>query len=149
MMNWYEKFKKKLFDKKTQISIHEIKNHSSRICIHKEIKEQSERKKIIGEERENDKIIKINLIKASKWKFDAKWQNIRRKTQNLTQNHARNDLIDSQIKVFIQRLWKWKFGIQEVIFFSFSRWNLDFKYSSEAEISLEHDYSKRFEDWDV
>ena len=41
--------------KKTQKSINRINNHSNPICINGEIKKQSERKKIIREERENNK----------------------------------------------------------------------------------------------
>ena len=43
-----------IFGKKTKISIHKIKNHRIWNCIYGEIKEQSKRKKIIHEEREND-----------------------------------------------------------------------------------------------
>ena len=45
-----------IFLKKTQRYIQGIKNHSIWTCIHGEIKEQSKRKKIVCEEKENDEI---------------------------------------------------------------------------------------------
>ena len=45
-----------IFQKKTQRSIHKIKNHLIWTCIHGEIKEQRKRRKIALEERENDEI---------------------------------------------------------------------------------------------
>ena len=58
--------------KKTPRKIHIIKNHLIQINIHKEIKEKNQERKINREEREFDKMSKINLIYASKLKSNDK-----------------------------------------------------------------------------
>ena len=62
---------------------------------------------------------------------------IRRKTHSLTQSHARNDLINRQIKGFSFCNLKNKAWCSRGDFFLFSLQNLDFNHSLENEMSLE------------
>ena len=55
-------------------------------------------------ERKMSKLTKINLIQAFTLKSNAKWQKIRRKTHNLTQNHSLNDPINHRIKPFYSKI---------------------------------------------
>ena len=80
--------------------IYGIKNHSIWISIRGEIKEQNLERKFVHEEREMTKIHKIKLIYASKLKSNIIGQKIKKKTCNLTQNHARNDPINSRTMAF-------------------------------------------------
>ena len=97
--------------------------------------------------REKTKIkSKINLIHYLKLKFNVTRRKIRRKTHNLTQSYARNDSIDHRIKGFLFHDFKNKVQHLRVDFFLFSPQNLDFKHSLNAEMSLEEEESKRFDD---
>ena len=88
--------------------------------------------------REKTKIqYKINLIYDSKLKSNATSRIFRRKTRNLNQSRARNYLIDRSIKGFSFHNFKNKVRRSRVDFFRFSPQNLDFKYSVDAEMSLE------------
>ena len=59
--------------------------------------------------------LKLNLIYDSKYKYNAKWWNIKMKTRNLTQSHARNDLINWWIHGYSFRDFEDEYGVQDVI----------------------------------
>ena len=56
--------------------------------------------KLIANREKIQKLFKIQLIHDSKWKSNDTRQKIKRKTHNLTRNHARNNPIDHRIKSF-------------------------------------------------
>ena len=83
--------------------------------------------------------IKTKIIKIydSKLKSNAKGRYIRMKTHNLTQSHAQNDPINCRLQGFSFRDLENKFERSRCDFFRFSPSILDFKYSSDAKMSLE------------
>ena len=89
---------------------------------------------------------KINLIYDSKMKYNVIGRKIRMKTRILTWDSARNDPIDRQIKGFSFFDFKDKIWHSRGTFFLFFRWNLDFKNSLDAEMSIEEKVIKRFKD---
>ena len=95
------------------------------------------------------KFYQIGLIYCSKLKSNATWRKIREKTCNLTQNCARNDPIHHWIKAFHFAFQKTKIQSLSSEFSLFSQQNLDFKHSSDAEMSLEEEEIKRFKDWGI
>ena len=91
-------------------------------------------------------ISKIYIIYDSKLKANVIGREIRRKTQILTQDSSQNDPIDRWIKGFSFRDFGDDCRYLRSDFFLFSPQNLTFKHSSNAEINLEDEESKRFKD---
>ena len=92
---------------------------------------------------------KLNLIYDSKYKSNAKWWKIRMKIHNLTQSRTQNDPINPRIHGFAfhdskSENWHWRCD-----FSRFIRWNSDFLYSSDAEMSQKALKIKRFSDCGV
>ena len=91
---------------------------------------------------------KINLIYNSKLKSNDTWRNIGRKTRNLTQSWARNDPIQGfwfrRIQGFSFCDFENKFQHSRGDLFQFSPPILDFKHSTDVEMSLEEVKNKRF-----
>ena len=85
------------------------------------------------------KFIKMWLIHCSKLKYNITRRKIMKKTCNVAQNRAQNDPIHCRIKAFHSAFWKTKIQSSSSKFFMFSQWNLDFKYSLDAEMTLEEE----------
>ena len=110
------------------------------------MKEQkSYRKSIVKREKYKIKY-KINLIYDSKLQSNDAGQNIRRKTHNLTQDSARNDPIDRQIKGFSICNFEDDCHHSRGELSLFFQRNLSFNHSLDTEMSLEEEKSQRFKD---
>ena len=84
-----------------------------------------------------------------KLKFDVTRREIRRKILNITLNRAQNGSIDHWIKGSSFHNFEDEFQHSRGDFSLFSKQNLTFKHSLDAEIDLDEEESKRFKDWDV
>ena len=100
--------------------------------------------------REKTKIkSKIRLIYYLKLKSDIIGRKIRRKTKILIWDSAQIDPTDGWIKSFSFHEFEDDRRHSRRNFSLFSQQNLNFKYSSNAQMSLEVKGSKKFKGWDL
>ena len=80
--------------------MHRIKNHSIWNTICGEIREQNKKRNSVSKRENRTKFLNIKLIFALKLKSNVIGRMSRKKTRNLTQNHAKKDPINYWIKAF-------------------------------------------------
>ena len=138
-----------IFGKITQTQICRIKKIRFWLVSVEKSKNKVRREKLIPMREKMIEFHKIILIYASRLKFILIRLKIIKKTCNLTQHCARNDPINRRIKTFHFAFWKTTIQRSSYEFFHLIWWNIDFKHSLDAELSLKEDQNKRFKDFVV